>query len=645
MTVRNESAGLRIEGLTPSTVLTPHSPLAPVLHALVTGDEEVTPEAGAVRVSTTRLRSWPDDLLRGLGVTRFTGRLIVEEEGLVGNPRYRWRLAWDDRPGTVEGPWLERDGARYLLDEALQAVVALADEVAGQPRVDVFRRIVRLVQLSERDPRIEPARRLLSRTILEADGVRLTLEEGPDGRPLPVPHLVHLCVGEAEPLPLDATTLERAAAQALAHDSVVALGKDRYLVVTAAAARNATLSLAARRAAPELRRKFVDNPLAYLPDEVAFDEKDYSERVIGVGEAPRRAAAEAPSATRDWAGEAGGLLVQTEGGELFVPSEELEAFHDALQGAVEAGAAQVSWDGREVPATQPVLDAVQRVLREPPGGPADEGERRRPRVLLIAENEVVLDWAPAPDAVRVVRTRSLPPLTVSLQPHQRDALRRLQDLWRDGGTGALLCDDMGLGKTLQALVFAAWAADQLRDGRRSDRDSQDGPVDIPVCIVAPPSLLEGWLAEIGRRFGPETFPRVLWGQSQRPSMSPRGLEPLSRFLHGGRGRDIVLEDVRVDSDALRAYRPDVLLIGYDTLRRLQFAVGQIRSGCSSPTRRTRRRPRTPCAAGRCGRCATTSASRSPGPRSRIPGVTCGRSATSRCRGGSGPWWTSPGTTR
>ncbi|MEZ4238739.1 MAG: SNF2-related protein [Myxococcota bacterium] len=190
-------------------------------------------------------------------------------------------------------------------------------------------------------------------------------------------------------------------------------------------------------------------------------------------------------------------------------------------------------------------------------------------VLLIADNEIVLDWAPSPDRARAVASLELPAARIALQPHQLVALRTLQDLWRRGEPGGLLCDDMGLGKTLQALVFAAWVAQQPRARA----------VDLPVVVVAPPALLEGWLRELEARLAPEVLPTVLWGPADRPSRAPaRRLLPLQDYLVDGRGRGVTLERARIDRAKLAEDAPDVLLASYDQLRRLQFALGRLRIG-------------------------------------------------------------------
>lgn len=562
-----------------STPITPGDPRARVQEALRQGDEHVLPADGGVLVTPERLRSWDDPTLRGLGAERFPGRLTVEEKGIAG-ARYQWVLTWDGVPGDVEGPWLRQGGRRWLLDATLAEVVRLSGEVAGRPRAEVFERIARLVRLSVADPRIVPTRRLLTRTILRADAVRLSVGTAADGSPTVTPHLVELGTGEGggREVPLDPVTLRRAADQCLAQDDIVDLGDSRYLVLTAAAARNARLALAAPDAPAEVRERFVQNPQAFLPDEAAFDEKDYSARVIGVGEAPRRPP-ELRAERRDWADAGDGLLLQSAAGEVVVPAEKLEQLRGALQAARAHGAPTADWEGHAVPATPSAIDAVDRALREKTEAVREGAPPPRPRVLLIAENEVVLDWAPPPDARRRVASKTLPSLKVELQPHQVAGVRRLQAAWANGEPGTLLCDDMGLGKTLQALVFAAWAAGQLSDEARSDRNRREGPIDVPVAIVAPPSLLEGWVREMERRLAPTELRSLVWGQSEPlGGAGGRTVVPLARFLVSAGGRGTVLEHARVDLDALRKAAPDVLLIAYDTLRRLQFAVGQIRFG-------------------------------------------------------------------
>lgn len=145
----------------------------------------------------------------------------------------------------------------------------------------------------------------------------------------------------------------------------------------------------------------------------------------------------------------------------------------------------------------------------------------------------------------------------------------LQRLWVEGWSGALLCDDMGLGKTMQALAFAAWVRQHMPE------------VDVPVVVVAPPSLLGPWLQEMSDKLADSLLPRVLWGPRDPPPQGvPRQIQRLEDFLVGEtRGNSPVLANISIDVARLRAAQPDVLFIGYDALRRYQFALGRLRFGC------------------------------------------------------------------
>lgn len=539
-----------------------------VYQALESGDEDVLPHPGGVFIASARLHGWDDNTLSSLGVRRFNGTLCASEHGIAGNARYQINLKWNEQPAAADGAWLTLDHQRWLLDATLREAVDIAAHVAGRSRAEVFRGIAALQRIAASDSRVKLAGRLATRRIQTADALRIRLSPGEDGQAaLPRPVFVGHQGGQPAELELNLEELKLVALRAIQADDAVALGGDRFVVATGAAARNALLTLAAQHAGSEDRARFAENPAAFLPDVEAFDEADYSARVIGVGEAPPVSVGERPSASRDWASDPGGLLLDTSNARIWVPSDRLQELRDAVEAALRTGQVTVDWDGEPLPARADLRDALDRALREKAPTPTSPDQKSRPRVLLIKENEVALVYTKEED-VRPIRSRRLPPVQVELQPHQIQALARLQQMWAEGQPGALLADDMGLGKTLQALVFAAWAAEQW------DATTWD----VPVAIVAPPSLLEGWLAELEQRLPPDQLATVLWGARDLPRVATaRRIVPLARYLRGG-GRGVVLEQATVDLDALRAQRPDILLIGYDTLRLWQFALGRVRIG-------------------------------------------------------------------
>ncbi len=368
----------------------------------------------------------------------------------------------------------------------------------------------------------------------------------------------------------------------LTDDSVIEVAPRDYLVVPKEVYGNYVLTSLARQESGEIRRKFVENPTAFLPHDEAFDEAGYSGRVVGVGEAPRSTRAAAAPA-RDWASAASGVVLELPSGSIFVGEDELPALADAVEDAAARGASTLAWRGHEVPVSAELVRALAHAAR--PDAPVDQdatSESQRPRtlILLIRENELVLEWAPGRETRRAAPRPGLPALApgTELKSYQRDALVRLQSRWSTGERGTLLCDDMGLGKTLQALAFAAWVSEQLKSGGGI---AGEPPADVPVVLVAPPSLLGGWLEELERRLPPTAFPRILWGARSAPrNPTSREVRLLSSFRTDRRtsGSRVVLEEARLDLDRLRAFAPDLLLIGYDTLRTLQFALGPLRLG-------------------------------------------------------------------
>jgi superfamily II DNA or RNA helicase len=75
-------------------------------------------------------------------------------------------------------------------------------------------------------------------------------------------------------------------------------------------------------------------------------------------------------------------------------------------------------------------------------------------------------------------------LQAELRPYQRDGFGWLASFW-DLGLGGILADDMGLGKTLQTLALVCHAR---------ERHPEVGP----FLVVAPTSVVQGWVGEAAR---------------------------------------------------------------------------------------------------------------------------------------------------
>ncbi len=97
-------------------------------------------------------------------------------------------------------------------------------------------------------------------------------------------------------------------------------------------------------------------------------------------------------------------------------------------------------------------------------------------------------WKDAVEGLLHVDRTDPPPVPAgveaALRPYQVDGYRWMSFLWRHG-LGGILADDMGLGKTLQSLAAICRAKD-------------DGELSAPALVVAPASVVPGWVREAGR---------------------------------------------------------------------------------------------------------------------------------------------------
>jgi SNF2 family DNA or RNA helicase len=336
------------------------------------------------------------------------------------------------------------------------------------------------------------------------------------------------------------------------------------------------------------KTRYLDSQIEILKDELAqiqqyedelqaklvLDLANYSDRVIGIGEAEKLSseAIEKDSGESSWLPE---HLIDGSGG-LPQPmaDDKAELLEQRIQQAEIEGQNYVI--NPETNSSIPLNDA-KKLLHELQATksedsdeniaePADDDDKKKKSTLLIANNideagftknrteELSFDESNRPAARLPSSFRAQ---EFSLKQHQEYGVAWLQNLYKyapDQVGGCLLADDMGLGKTLQLLCFI----DEYLETTKEKK---------PVLVVAPVSLLENWEAEANRFFSAK-FGKILslYGDNLKDRKIPKQL--ISSQLKNDYGITNLLEEDWL-GDA------DIVLTTYETMRNLEFSLGRI----------------------------------------------------------------------
>lgn len=284
--------------------------------------------------------------------------------------------------------------------------------------------------------------------------------------------------------------------------------------------------------------KFVQNPSAFLPEDLEIDLADFSDRVKGLALRVYRAQPyiSASPGGRGWfTVETGVRLkdVSDLGEDIELPVNE---FREIAERARQSGQEYVEWNGKwvQVPASmQAFLAGEDKLKQVAPARRVDV--TRLPYVLEIFENVNDLEYNPtlieekakfeAEDEDGEVAP---PGFKLQLRPFQQAGYVRLK-LQRMRNLGCLLADEMGLGKTIQTLALLC-----RLHGRGELR---------PSLVVAPLAIIDNWLAEL-----------------------ERCLPPLVCYRHWGPNR-------LKDRDHIA--RADLVFTSYETLVKDQLLLGQV----------------------------------------------------------------------
>lgn len=317
-------------------------------------------------------------------------------------------------------------------------------------------------------------------------------------------------------------------------------------------------------------QKFQDE----LQAKQVLDLSNYSERVIGIGEAQKLN----PGFVQKDSGESAWLpqhLVEL-GQHLKEHSEDqtFELLEQRIQLAEQDGKACVVIPNTD---TEVSIDEAKQLLNQlntsnknclvdQEKEPEENHEKKKKDTLLIASNIEEAEFTkqraelltfdkvnfPLPRLPSSFRKQEF-----SLKPHQEFGISWLQNLYHyapDNVSGCLLADDMGLGKTLQLLCFIGEYLETAEEKK-------------PVLVVAPVSLLENWEAEANRFFSAK-FAKILslYGENLKNRKIPKHL--ISEQLREGHGITNLLEEDWLGET-------DIVLTTYETMRDLEFSLARI----------------------------------------------------------------------
>ena len=486
-------------------------------------DEVVEAHADHVVVPHGRIAEL-DDLKAGqLGLPPIAPlRLKLSGQGILTSSSFRFRYQLVKADGSApmglqrQGTILSMGRRRYLLLNPLYALLEGIDAFNQAPPGQMDERMLRWAELKPLLPEDAVVdNSLRSMNIVRADSFTLDIDDRGDiapqllHRPRPVGVERELQDQPVRGSPALPETPQRefekrfkALSRAQAHYTAPG---NWFVVVPEGLKKAMQVVRDYQDASAEERQAFVANPTAVLRDQLG-DELDEVELDRLFEETPEFLSARVAH-LGIWRPKVNAYLLPS--GQDWLPNDE-RAFGFVLDGrlyaiehpdlqpilsdvlrAREEGRSSVEYRGQVIPASDEMVDLLQRLVGASPeeepceevvgAKPADESEQLVP---ILIDNIEEIGFAVTSRKIRG-DPGGLPQVlqTTSLYPHQREGLRWLQEHWAKGSSGALLADDMGLGKTLQTLAFLALVQEQMEVGNHPQK---------PVMIVAPTGLLRNW---------------------------------------------------------------------------------------------------------------------------------------------------------
>ncbi|WP_201550944.1 DEAD/DEAH box helicase [Psychrobacter fjordensis] len=316
-----------------------------------------------------------------------------------------------------------------------------------------------------------------------------------------------------------------------------------------------------------------------LQARTVLDLSNYSDRVIGIGEAEKLSseAIQKDSGESEWLPQ--NLIDESANLSQFT-SENTDASTELLEQRIQHAEAEgedfvLHPDSNVSIALEDAKNLLDELRESKDDSPAEKDveqeqadidEKKKKSTLLIANNIDEADFTKKRAEILTFDESNRPPARLpssfrnqefSLKEHQEYGIAWLQNLYQYAPiqvSGCLLADDMGLGKTLQLLCFIGEYLETAEFKK-------------PALVVAPVSLLENWESEI-KRFFSAKFGKVLslYGDDLKQRKIPKHL--ISSQLRNDYGITNLLEEGWLDG-------ADIVLTTYETMRDLEFSLGRV----------------------------------------------------------------------
>lgn len=543
---------------------------------------------GHLDIDAAAISQWSEDVARFLGLPpKAPLGFDVRLNGSMGKPDAQIAIRWLQPGRTLpakdavrDGPWLDWQGQRYRLPSPMFDVIQLVDEFnrANQRELGVqFRHWAAIReclgeanagQLSDhflRSLRVVSASALTfsissdEQGDVQVDPVLLTQRRADEGEEM----LSVRALTEA-----DEVLLPKRLDQLGDGAAAFPISGGTYVVVDEPLRKALAAVRRLRRSSPEERKRAARYPEAVLRELMGEDDsaptvfvetEHFSERVKDVGDwvPPLIPWIKVESQKWDSSVAAG---VRIDGVDVPLDTPAVEEGLKSIAFAIEAKLPDAVVAGQRVPATRPNLVALKQLHHElrkreaaQSGSPAPEDDDSvvgSSQVLIIETNLDEASFQRVTVGVRPGTLRLPFGLRSTPKPHQVLGVEWLQQHWKSGSRGAMLCDDMGLGKTYQALAFCAWLRELVEEGAIERR---------PLLLIAPVGLLRNWEAEIAEHLQAGGLGTVLRAYGDHLKLIRRG-----RHAAG---------TASLDTSALS--RADVVLANYEAVSDYQLSFGAV----------------------------------------------------------------------